>query len=112
MPELKIFESPFEILELEDRGVMDLEVVKWELGKTVIKTAIVPEGKEIKALRVWVPKEKKPIGVDWWDITSQTLIAQLLPYLEKKAYREYIYRITKFGVAPKARFTLEVTPKK
>jgi hypothetical protein len=73
-----------------------------------IKTSEEPEGKMIKALRIFVPAQTKPIGVSWYDITSQTLIAQLLPFLEQPNFGNKTFVITKYGVAPKARFTVEV----
>lgn len=64
--------------------------------------------KRIRALRVWVPKEIKLLFPYYWDITSQTLIAQLMPALEAPGWEAKKYKITKYGVAPKARFSLEV----
>jgi len=59
---------------------------------------------------VFVPFALKPVGVSYWDITSQLLVAQMLPYLEGPGYKDKVFTITKHGVAPKARFTLEVKP--
>jgi hypothetical protein len=100
--------GPYEILEMTDREVRSLRIVAWRLGLMRIQTGEVPEGKTIKALRVFVPAETKPIGVSWYDITSQTLIAQIQPFLEHPEYKSRTYVITKYGTAPKARFTVEV----
>lgn len=67
-----------------------------------------PPTKRIRVLRLWVPEAEKPVGPNYWDVTGQTLIAQLLPYLEKADYRSRLYTITKHGIPPKARFQLRV----
>jgi hypothetical protein len=93
---------------MTDREVRTLRIAGWQLGYMNIKTSEEPEGKMIKALRIFVPAQTKPIGVSWYDITSQTLIAQLLPFLEQPNFGNKTFVITKYGVAPKARFTVEV----
>jgi len=100
--------GPYEIFELADTETKTLEIQKWEIGTMKIITPEFPEGKIIKVLRVWVPRAIKPIGTDYYDITSQTLIAQLEPYLKTPDFRRKKFIITKFGVAPRARFKLEV----
>jgi hypothetical protein len=100
--------GPYEILEMTDREVRSLRIVAWQQGLMRIQTGEVPEGKTIKALRVFVPAQTKPIGVSWYDITSQTLIAQILPFLEQPNFSTKTFIITKYGTAPKARFTVEV----
>jgi len=100
--------GPYEIFELTDRERKTLRISDWKVGTIKISTAEVPAGKVVKALRVFVPADVKPIGVNWYDITSQTLIAQLQPYLETPDYKKKTFVITKYGSAPRARFTLEV----
>jgi len=78
--------GPYEILEMTDHEVRTLRIVAWQVGTMRIQTSEKPEGKVIKALRIFVPATTKPIGVSWYDITSQTLIAQLLPYLEQPGF--------------------------
>ena len=110
MEELKELPGPYEILDLRDGESIDLRVERWELGKMRIRVRRTGEEKEIIALRVYVPPELKPTLPHYYDITANTLRAGLLPYLEKPDYRRYIFRITKIGVAPTARFMLEVIP--
>jgi hypothetical protein len=100
--------GPYEILEMTDREVRTIRIAGWQLGYMNIKTSEEPEGKMIKALRIFVPAQTKPVGLSWYDITSQTLIAQLLPFLEQPNFGNKTFVITKYGVAPKARFTVEV----
>jgi len=98
-----------EILELTDGQSITLHISRWILGRMTIHPANAPLGKMIRVLRVWVPPAEKPIGPDYWDITSQTLIYQILPYLEARPFRRRTYTITKHGIAPRARFTLAVS---
>ena len=101
-------EGPFEILELEDEGTLTTRILRWEIGEVEIHPSYKPEGKWIKALRIHVPETDKQYFPFYWDVTSQTLLAQLVPYLERPGYERRTYKITKHGVAPKARFTLEI----
>jgi len=97
-----------EILELEDKESRRLRFLSWELGELDIIPKDGRGQKRIRVLRVTVPVEDKPVGPPYWDITGQTLIAQLLPYLEQPTYRERVFTVTKYGVAPKARFQVQV----
>jgi hypothetical protein len=108
--ELKELPPPYEILDLGDRGTKDLVVEKWELGTMKIVPRRDRIEKRIKALRVWVTEEVKPTEPGYWDITSTTLIQGFLPHLEVPDFKLKRFRITKYGVAPAARFTLEVIP--
>jgi hypothetical protein len=102
-----VLEPPYEILELRDGEARDISVVRWALDEMEIhpKWAGAPPVRRIKALRVWVPREEKPLGTDYWDITSQTLIYSLLPFLRGGVTR---FRITAKGYAPAKRFQVEV----
>ena len=100
--------GPFEILELEDGQSITLKVTKYESGEMLIHPAYKPEGKWIKGLRVWVPEETKNYFPYYWDITSQTLIAQLEPLLAGPGGLARTYIVTKHGIGPRARFSVEV----
>jgi len=102
--------GPYEIFELVDREVRELIITKWEQGRVIIYPPHKPGGKVINALRVHVPAETKDFFPYYWDITSKTLVAQMVPYLEAGGYEGKKFTVTKYGVAPKARFTLEVKP--
>ena len=102
--------SPYEIFDIGDGGVVNTPILKWELGEMTINVRRTQQAKTIKVLRIFVPAETKPIFPDYYDITSTTLIAQLVPFLQQPDYTTKRYKITKIGVAPTARFTLEVTP--
>lgn len=100
--------GPYEILELDDGATLVTRVQKWEVGEVTIHPAAKPEGKIVTALRIHVPEADKEFFPYYWDITSQTLAAQMRPYLEQPHYEVKKYIITKHGVAPRARFTLAV----
>jgi len=104
--------GPFEILELRDKESITLKVRDWRLGIMRIKPRYegAPSEKVVKVLRLYVPREVKPVGPDYWDITSQTLIYQLLPFLQTPDFRTKTFKITAIGVAPRKRFTVEVSP--
>lgn len=106
---MDILPGPYEILELDDGGILTTRVVNWQVGKVEIHPSYKPEGKMIYALRIDVPEQDKEYFPFYWDITSQTLLAQLVPHLEQPGFERKTYRITKHGVAPRARFSLEVT---
>lgn len=100
--------GPYEILELTDGESMTTKIESWKVGEVEIHPAYQPQGKMIKALRIGVPKINKEFFPFYWDVTSQTLLAQLMPFLEAPGYAQKTYTITKHGVAPRARFSLEV----
>jgi len=109
---LKPLPGPYDILEMKDRESREFVVKRWELGTMEIspKYPGAPERKLIRVLRIHVGTEAKPIGAPWWDVTSQTLIVQWLPYLRRADFMRKVYRITKHGEAPTARFSIEVKP--
>lgn len=112
MPEigtLKNLSGPFEILELGDRGTKELMINEYKVGRMLIHPRPGGQPKEIIALRVWVPDTIKTLYPDYYDITSQTLIAQLLPTLEAGDFELKRFTIQKFGTGPSARFSVSVT---
>lgn len=110
LEELESLESPFEILELGDGESISLRILDWKLGKGTIIPKGLGRSKLIRILRIWVPEELKAFEPRYYDITGQTLIYQLLPHLEKPDFKTKRFIVTKHGVAPRARFTLEVVP--
>jgi hypothetical protein len=56
-----------------------------------------------------VPQEDKAHFPFYYDVTSKTLRAQLVPLLPGIIARGARITVTKHGVAPAARFTLEVS---
>lgn len=101
--------EPYELLDLPDGGSVDLAVTGWERGSMTITLRNVGAGetKEIQVLRVHLAPGVKEFPPMYYDITSKTLIVQLLPQLLQPNYADFRFRITKHGVAPRARFTLE-----
>lgn len=105
-----LLEGPFDILELKDGDSLKLHPDRWLLGSMVIapKYPGAPPAKTIRVLRLWPMAGEKPMGMPYWDITSQTLIAQLTPLLPGVKVQGSMLRITAHGTAPSKRFTVEV----
>ena len=102
--------EPYEIWEIGDGESMEIEVLRYEVGKMIIhpKWPGAPAEKEIRVVRVYVAREKKPYGPDYWDITPTTLIYDLLPKLEAWRLWPAKLKITAAGKAPRKRFTVDV----
>ena len=112
IPDIATLENlpgPYEILELGDKGIKELVINDYKVGRMLIHLRPTGKPKEIVALRVWVPDRIKPLYPDYYDITSQTLIAQVLPILEAGDYERKVFTIQKFGTGPTARFSVSVT---
>lgn len=97
-----------EILELADGETRQLIITEWQVGEMTIVPRSGPPAKRIRVLRVNVPPEAKPLGPAYWDITGQTLIEQMLPYLQQPGFDRKRFTITKHGIPPTARFQLRV----
>jgi hypothetical protein len=55
-----------------------------------------------------LPAGVKAAGPSYWDLTSQTLIAQLKPHLEDLVKSGRAFQLTAHGEPPRKRFTLEL----
>jgi len=99
-------------MELADRQTVTLRIIAWEQGSIVIHPRYggAPSEKEIPALRVHLWAGYKAYPPMYYDITSKTLMAQLLPLLLERGFENFEYVITAYGVAPRKRFTLERRP--
>lgn len=111
MPEqLPELDGPYEVLDLNDGDSLILHIKDWQIGTVVIHPRDKPSGKMVRALRVHLKEGTKLHFPYYWDLTSQRLIAQIEPFLLQPGYQDKVFTIIKHGVAPKARFTLEVRP--
>lgn len=107
--ELRRLVGPYELLDLPDRGSVRFVPVSSEFGSMLIhpRSEGAPAEKEIPVLRVHIKAEFKAYPPYYWDITSKFVHAQLRPMLGESGFENYLYTITKYGVAPRARFTVE-----
>jgi hypothetical protein len=107
---LKPLPGPYEILELADGQSLEFTILRYEIGSLTIHPRWMPPGSEkaIRAMRVYVKREDKPVGVDYWDLTSQLLVAHLQGILGSVPKLPVRVRVKAFGWAPKKRFTVEV----
>lgn len=101
-------ETPMELLDLQDGGKVEFHILKVERWAGVIKPPTHPDGKEVDVLRVYVRPGEKSHGLPYYDLTAKTLRAQLEPLVDSIIASQRLVRITKRGVAPSARFSVEV----
>jgi len=107
LPEL---EPPYEILELKPGETKAITVIDWQLGKMTIhpRWPGAPPEKTVRAIRLFVPREEKPLFPHYWDITAGTLVPQVWTILREARVppNKVVLEITKVGAAPKARFSV------
>jgi len=102
-------EEALNILELGDREGIIITPIKYEIFEYTIHPKYMQgQPKKIKILRIWVPKQEQLFGPGYWDITSQTLIATLLPILKEKKLGTFKVKIVALGVAPAKRFSVSI----
>ena len=102
------FSEPMELIDLTDGQSISFHVLSFEQDQITIKPAHAPDGKVVTALRMHVPPTDKPHFPFYHDATSKNLVAQLGPLLPSIVEGKRMVTITKRGVPPKARFTVEV----
>jgi hypothetical protein len=106
-----VLPGPYELLDLRDGQTLELRATGILTGEVEIHPRYVgaPASKIIKALRVSVDPATKPMGPAWWDITSQTLIAQLEPLIRTASKDKPIkVKLLAQGVAPAKRYSVEL----
>lgn len=105
---LATLEGPYELLELRNQEIFSFLPLKYETGLMQISTRRFNPGvsKEIKVLRIWFDADPNVPGLDYRDITSQTLIVQLEPILKTAIKDKLRITIKAYGVAPTKRFTV------
>jgi len=99
---------PFELLDLPDGGELVTRVTAWDQDRATIKPARAPQGVEVPIVRLHVPPADKPTAPPWWDVTATTLQPALVAALPAVVQGGRWIRIRKQGIAPRARFSLEV----
>jgi hypothetical protein len=102
-------ESPFDILELPESGVLVTTVLSWELGQMSITPRDGRPQKIIKVIRIHVPQTTKATFPHYYDITAQTAIAQLSPILDDVVRNKRTLTLRKVGSGAAARFSIAVT---
>lgn len=102
--------GPYEFWDMQDGETRVIRVERWELGYVDIQPREAPPGtlKRIQVLRLHLPPDVKPTLPHYWDISSNHLREALLPYLRAPDFQKREFTITKYGVAPRARFSLTV----
>jgi len=103
--------EPFEFWDMEDQEIRVVKFTRWEEGTIEIHPRYpgAPESKTVRVLRLHLAEGIKTTLPGYWDMTSKHLIAALLPILRAPGLEDKTFTIQKFGVAPSARFSLEVS---
>jgi len=103
--------EPFEFWDMENEETRVFKVASYEEGSVTIHPRYpgAPESKVIKIMRLHLPPGIKTTLPSYWDLTSKHLIAGLLPILQAPGLEDKTFSVTKYGVAPSARFSLEVS---
>ena len=103
--------EPFEFWDMESEETRVFKVSRYEEGSIEIHPRYpgAPESKTVRVLRLFLPPGIKTTLPSYWDMTSKHLIAALLPILKAPGLQDKTFVVQKFGVAPSARFSLEVS---
>ena len=107
--------GPFEMLEMPPGSELWIAPRMWDIGWKRIHPKDRPP-RDVVLLRLYVDPEAPKGGKDtfppYWDIAAQTLVAQILPYLNPDNTVKRVYLgIKKVGKGRTARFQLRVEPR-
>jgi len=107
LPELP---SPIEILETEPCKDYYIKVVKWEIGRLIIRPRWLgaPPQKEVVCIRIWTTEKYKPTWPPYWDITPARLVSQLYALLREGIPEGYVLKIHRDIPGPKAHFSISL----
>ena len=102
--------KPAEFLELMNTQSFQISPLDYDEGlMTITPKPPNPQiPKEIVVLRLYYDKDPTLAGLDYVDISSQTLIAQLSPMIDSIIRDKRTVKITAFGEGVKKRFTVQV----
>jgi len=128
--EFPLLPEPIELLDLEHGNSIKLRIDKYDRGSIVIHpkevsnrhlrlymdqrglteppSAGTPISIEIPALRVYGERLDKASPLHYWDITSKTLQADLLPRLYQNLGPGLVVTFTANGYKPTKRYSVEV----
>lgn len=103
--------DPVEFWDMEDGESRTIRVESYEEGWTNIAPRYpgAPESKRINVMRLHLMEGSKPTLPYYWDITSGHLMTGLRAHLARADLADLEFTIQKFGVAPRARFSLKVS---
>ena len=100
--------SPIELLDIPPEEPTEFRVLRYEMGEINIIPRGSPAGKVVPAIRIHVPREDKPVGAPYWDVTAGNLIATLRPILGSLVASRRLIRVTKHGIPPAARHQVDL----
>jgi hypothetical protein len=99
--------GPYEVLDLEDGQAVVITVLRIEANEVVVHSGNGDGVKVVTALRLHLTQSSFPGRLPYLDITNQRLKAMLEGKLKNIPLGGQMIKITKFGGAPKAVFSVE-----
>lgn len=102
--------GPIEFLELLPGESRQLLVARAEEGETTITARNESAPKSIPILRLHVMPGSKGAGLDYYDVSSKTLQAQLRPVVLNQLALPRSVTVTKVGTGLSARFQVDFAP--
>lgn len=102
------FEQGYTTIHPKSPTPRDVRIFMQQQGLTAPPVAGQPIFKQIPVLRVYGTRLDTPSPGTYWDISSLTLQAALLPILTTNASRQVVLKLTALGVKPTKRYSVEM----
>ena len=103
-------DRPYDILDLRDGGELVTRVIGMEEGPIAVTPKDGRPPRIVEGVRLYVPMADKQTAPGWWDLTAQTLKPTLREVAREAIATGRWLKVTKYGVAPGARFSVELLP--
>ena len=100
--------GPYEIFDLQDGAEVSFKISRFEVGDVDIHPGYGEAIKVVLGLRLYLDKPLFPMHLSYADVTSNRLRVMLLEHLAKADFRTKVFKVKKYGAAPKALFELTV----
>ena len=99
-----------DLLTLADGASRTLPVVRWELGEAAPLDLPFPRATPLRVLRLFLSPGFQPPQPAYVDVTSQTLIEQMLPALRRRDVWPLLFTVTALGEGVARRYQLRQSP--
>ena len=103
-----LFAHPYNILDLKDGESRDFSVSRIDEGEIEIARPGEAHPRYVPAIRVYHTPNPDAVGMPYLDITSQTLRAQILPWVATLKPAPRAFRVTAHGTGVGKRFAVKV----
>jgi hypothetical protein len=97
-------------LDLEPEKEVEFRIQDWKAYRFTIRPRFpfAPVTKDVLAIRLFLFPGYSWRGLGYADATASKLVAALGAFLQRPDYREWIVKIKKVGLPPKAEFSLSI----